>query len=760
MRRTYLPFLVFLSGACALAYEIAWGRMFSNVFGNSTHAIALVVAVFMAGLGVGAFIFGGLVDRARKPLLIYAALEAGIGAFAFLVPVFLEAADPWIARLYAGGAPQAGTLLAVRLLIATLALAVPTCLMGATLPVVTKLAVRGPQEFGRKLGLFYGLNTAGSMVGCVLTGFFLLPGLGVTATSYSAAIVNGLIAVSLLLLQFSEDRGVANEPRNVSPPETPPEIPATLDPGTVRLVQFTLFFSGFAALSYELIWSRVLGFQFLTGMGVISFTVVVAVFLGGLAGGGLLYGLTANHIRNPIRTLGLLHVLSAASVLFFFWLLTQHALFRPILGLHPWVVRSAKALVLIAAPTFLLGYTFPLACKIVTTDWKILGRSVGKAFALNTIGSVLGPLITGFFLIPLVGSEPVLKGMVVFGAGVGAWLVLWDALGARSARFRYLAGAAFAVVVVFAVAGPRSILLSIMNVFGKQIVYFSEGSTGAFMAFRTPEGIELMVGGTWGAGTTPSLTANNEMAGYLPLLLHPDPKDVAVICFGTGRTTSLFARNPRVRNVDVVEIMGEALVAGRKLFSHYNAGVLDSPKVNLVLDDGFNFMKYTPRRFDVIVVDPFMPRNQGSAMLYTKEFLEFARGHLKPNGIVTLWAYPRQVPSEMFLRALKTFQAVFPHVTVWKSPDSAYLFFAGSPWPLVIDEQAVKRRLSERPQRGRSRYFIADASGFLNLLVLNEKQVRELLAPKSLPLFTVDRPDLEYLILKMKYRDRIENPDG
>jgi spermidine synthase len=183
------------------------------------------------------------------------------------------------------------------------------------------------------------------------------------------------------------------------------------------------------------------------------------------------------------------------------------------------------------------------------------------------------------------------------------------------------------------------------------------------------------------------------------------------------------------------------------VFASFNRGALSNPKVTTVLDDGFNFMKYGRNRYDVISLDPFTPRDPGSARLYTREFLLSVRDRLKEGGIVVLWAYPATVRTASFRVALKTFQAVFPHATVWTSPVDNMLLFVATPVPLKLDTADLAARLAARPQSKDYRYHIESAEDFRSLLLFDEAAVRRIVALEDRPLFTVDRPNLEFLYL-------------
>lgn len=745
--------MFFLSGAAGLIYELTWVRLFSVAFGNSTHAISLVVAVFMAGLALGAFLLGRISDRWPEPLVLYGVIELGIAASGLLVPHLLRSAEPAIAALYESGVPPLARLTVLRVSMATVVMVVPTTLMGATLPIITKHFVQQPREIGEKVGLLYGLNTLGAVLGCFLTGFYLIRVLGVTNSSYLGSSINGTIGVVAILARYPgrwrllglglHGRGVASSRQKIWSPES------ALRRRPSRLaVLVALFVSGFTALSYEVVWSRILGFVFQLGMSTFAFTIVLTVFLAGLGIGGLIYARWANEIDDTVGLFGLLQVLVGATVLAGVFLFAQWDSPRVLrVSAHFWVNDFFKAGFLMLAPAILMGIGFPLGCRVITERTHALGGTIGEAYAVNTLGSVLGPLITGFLLIPLAGTESVLKIMVTANVATGLMLVVLGGTPRRLTRGRMVWAVAILIAVVIVDASRTELVLSLFNARREPVVYFREGPSDSLLATRLRDGIQLIVGGSTGAGSTPVYQRTDELLAYIPLLLHSTPRDVAVIGFGTGRTAGLYGEHPSVRRVEVVEIAQGALDSGRDVFASFNRGVLSNPKVRTILDDGFNFMKYTPGRYDIISIDPFTPRNPGSARLYTREFLLSVKGKVKDPGIVVMWAFPPRVHTTSFRLALKTFQAVFPRTTVWTSPvDQMFLFVATSE-PLQFDVAELADRLAARPRQDRYPYHIRDVIGFLSLLFLDEAAVEEIVAREETPVFTVDRPNLEFVYL-------------
>lgn len=732
-----------LSGAAALIYEVTWVRLFSVVFGNSTHAISTVLAVFMGGLAVGSYLFGRWTDRVREPLRLYGLIELGIAATAFLVPHALRWAEPLFVALYQEEIPPLVPLTMLRAALAVGILSLPTVLMGGTLPVLSRCFVHRLGHLGGRIGFLYGMNTLGAVCGCALAGFLLIRYVGVAASSYVACAINVAIGVAALFLARPSGAvtEVTDEPRPAAP-QSPAQPSGLLS--AVLLLAF--FVSGFTALSYEIIWTRVLSFVFRSGMSSYAFTLMLSLFLLGISVGSLVYSRWLSRYASQVRLLGILEILIGLSVpcCLVFLLAASRAPSGPVGGASfPGMVFQAGLVVLL--PTLLFGMAFPLACRLTTGSISGLGHSLGRAYALNTIGAVLGPLATGFLLIPTLGSETSLKAMVAANLLLGAGFLLLEH-GRRPVVDSVLVlSVPCAVILLFLVRS--GIVLGVLNHEQEPVVFFEEGPATSVLVTRAGEEVKLNVGGTVGAGTLLRFRGTTELLAHGPLALHSDPRRVAVIGFGTGRTAGFFARHPGIERVDVVEISDSVFHIGRKLFGSYNQQVLDDPKTTAVLDDGFNFLKYTGNRYDIVSLDPFTPHTPGSARLYSRDCLEHVRDRLEPGGIAILWALPRWTRWRSFLTALKTFHLVFPHSTVWLTPGREYLVFLGTPGKLEIDVGGFEAHLAARPELpGSDAYVIRDATDMLRCFFLDEDAVRRIVASEDCPVFTVEHPVLEFLI--------------
>ena len=437
----------FLSGMTGLVYEILWTRMIVQLIGAAPFAVSIVLTVFMGGLGLGSYLASRTIDHVREPaklVKIYALLELGIGAYGVLLPLLLSAFGPLYAVMYNRIFDH---FILYNLLVfigCSVILCIPVICMGATLPILCRYYVTRLSHLGTHAGRLYGLNTIGAAAGALLCGFWLINLLGVQGTLILAVTLNTLIGISCLLVSFScTGRGAAREPG----PGESVEAGDTFGPGhrqpstddadsgdtafhpyavprpeagagnglqtysgeaTGALVIFAV--SGFCAMSYEVIWAKLLGL--IVGPTTYSFTIVLVTFILSLALGSMLFGWLGDRTRNVMTLLLVTQVLAALFALAVSQLLGNSQLFfaRVIFQFKDHfallsLVKAAVLLVFMILPTICLGATFPLVGKLYTPSISKVGRSIGSAYAVNTIGAVSGSFCAGFILVPLVGKE-------------------------------------------------------------------------------------------------------------------------------------------------------------------------------------------------------------------------------------------------------------------------------------------------------------------------------------------------------------------
>jgi spermidine synthase len=685
----YLLFL--LSGATALVYEVAWSRRLVLVLGSTTYAVSLILAAYMLGLALGARLSGSVADRTRSPLLLYAVLEAGIGGLAFLMPVLLSAASA-----AAGGSRPLAFLFGFAVLL------LPTTLMGATLPILSRFVVTRLGVMGSRIGLLYGLNTAGAVIGTFLAGFFLVRLLGVYTSTYFAGVANLLIAGVAVALAL-QMRDVAREP-SAEPPAVPSGPPGALP----RIALLAALASGLLSLASEVLWMRMLTF-FLEGF-TYTFSAMLTTFLLGLAVGAVISGALVSRIRNLRRYLGWLFLLSAlvsAGVLFAMvhaFDLTRWAndVTAPLFA--NWRVHHAARLFLVSflvlfPPALLMGTIFPAAARMATRHVGEVGGRVGLVYAVNTLGAVLGSLVAGLALVPMVGMAWGAAGVAFAGALVGLAMLGRRALAA-------LPVAAGVVALVF-LAEPWTEFVLRSQVFQgrwsleRELITYREGAYAAVSVVEDRrDGVRAIYTDDFQAAATGPAYKYMRLLAHIPLLIADrwEGSEVLVICFGTGTTAGSASAHPLGR-LDLVEICPEVLELAPR-FRDVNKGILDRDAdrpfpVAVHVDDGRNFLLRSERTWDVITLEPLMPYTPGAVNLYTEDFYRLCRGRLAENGVMCQWIPIHAMSSDDYKMLLRSFVEVFPETTLWFVEGTTMVIGTREPTRIDFGRLASRMRRTE-----------------------------------------------------------------
>jgi spermidine synthase len=716
MRRLLLG-LFFLSGVSGLLYEVAWTRMLHLLFGDTVLAVSTVLASFMAGLALGSFGSGRYVDRRPRVLALYAGLEAGIGLSAILFLLVFGALTPVYIWLHQYLSSSIWLFIMVRFLLAFCLLCVPTALMGATLPVLSRYLVRNNATLGWSVGALYALNTAGAMLGCFMAGYVLLGSLGVFETVWIGAALNLAIALAVGVGQ----RWIEEAPPALEPPPSrtgdAPQAAEVHDGKTARRVLWCFALAGCAALSYEVIWTRAL--TFFIGNSTYAFSAMLTTFLCGLALGSFLFARLSDRRRNVLALLGALQVGIGV-----YGMLTIPILGRLFYGLDVWWegfsnaywgtplwLTFLKTFVVILPPTLCMGGTFPLVSKIVADGPPAVGRSVGNVYACNTLGAIVGSWVSGFVAIPLLGMHHSLVLTALLSVGVGGVLLASGSVPPLRQGFLY--AGALGLVVVVMVATPTLRFADIAGEPEKDVLHYEEDVAGVVKVATDIYDRKLLSINGWSvAGTgspNPDIALVNDypevqkMLAHLPMLLHPAPRRVLVIGFGAGGTAWSLSRYAALQQLDIVEFVPGVIRAAR-FFPEVNHGVLTDPRVRVIIDDGRNYLLVTPQTYDVLSVDTLDPKHAGNGNLYTREFYELSKRVLRPGGIFVQWLPYHQVDNASLKMIARTFQHVYPHATLWLNRFKGYTLLLGTLEPLQIDlarleahfrTPAVQRDLAE-----------------------------------------------------------------
>ena len=700
----------FASGMSSLVYQVVWVRELVLVFGATTFAVSTVLTSFMGGLALGSYYFGRRSETVARPLRLYGLLEIGIGLYGLAVP-FIFAALPTVYHSFWRSLQLPFFALSiVRFVFATLVLIVPTALMGATLPVLASFYARDAVRIGLRVGALYALNTFGAVLGAAATGFVLIPAVGMNATTTTAAAINILLGVVALTLSR---RIEARRPLDEAAPELADGPPVSrkslrsLDREVSRRQIATVIagfaVSGFVALAYEVIWSRVL--SLIIGSSVYAFSIMLTTFLIGLAGGAAIAARLVDRIRRPVQTFALIEVGIGVTSLIGAYLFDD--LPYVFVQLYRLVDSSAFGLLLFArfliasfviiVPTFLLGSLFPLVVRIISSGKlaRATGRTVGDAYAANTVGAIAGSFASGFILIPwlgLLGSMRlcvalnfVVAGITfiasgyhrgerqnnrrrittTLGAAVSALLIItvvlieppWDPEVMSSAVYRYAPSLT---------DKSRQELSEYLKHGQGETIFYKEGITATVAVQQQGGGRVLKVNGKPEASTTGDMPTQI-LIGALPLLVRDQTDDVLLIGLGSGVTLGSVEQFP-VKRVTCVELEPAVIEASRQ-FEDVNNHPLDDPRLRMVSNDGRNFIYTTDQKFDVIVSEPSNPWVTGVANLFTLEYFKRGAERLKEDGLFSQWLQIYEMAPEDVRTLIATFRAAFPQVYLFRGAE-------------------------------------------------------------------------------------------
>jgi spermidine synthase len=677
-----LYWITFLSGFAALVYQMLWIRQLALVLGSTTAAISTVVAAFMAGLALGSGAIGAWIDRRRDPLAVYAVLEAGIGAAALAVMAALPRLGSIYPLLAAATSGSAVLLAAVRFPLAFLLLLVPTSLMGGTFPVLVKALARDGERLGATAGRLYAVNTAGAVAGCFTAGIWMLGVLGLPGAYAVAAAMNGCAALGAAAILLVTGGRAAPAPAAQPQRGLPPAASA---------VAWAVGISGAIALGYEIVWSRALAI--VLGHSIYAFTFVLSTYLAGLALGGALAAPVLDRLKRPDRAFAcgllVLAVVSGAGI----WLIPSLPIRDYTLGMSPLRYIRANLVsttILLGPPTLILGALLPLAIRACTAGVERAGRDAGRVYAGNTLGSIAGSLLTGFVLVPRLGTERAWLALSASSAALALWVGLRARWPAGWTRAAVLSIAAAAVAFHLSAGSPvlrRKSVGRVERHLGEKVelLYYGEDEVASAGVIRRSSGREhLFTNGVlmthWGLETS--------WMAHLPLAMADDPRDVLVLCLGMGNTYRAAALYP-VR-VTAVELSSSVVEAFRRM----RGAAPGEADARIEVGDARNAALVWNRGFDVITVDPPPPLySAGTVNFHTREFFQLLRERVRPRGVVCQWVPFRDCTADEYRSIVRTFASVFERVSVWVPNPATGAYLIGPGAELDVDPDQVRRRL-------------------------------------------------------------------
>jgi len=690
--RRWLPALLLLfvgSGCAALIYEVVWFQLLQLSVGSSAVSLGILLGIFMGGMCLGSLLLPRYVSARHHPLRVYAFLELGIGFLGVLV-LFVV---PTIGGAYTAIAGTGQASLFLRAIVAGICLLPPTILMGATLPAISRWVEATPSGVSW-LGYFYGGNLAGAVMGCVLAGFYLLRLFDMPTATFVAVALNVVVA----LLAF----GIARATPYV-PSATSDRVAAVVPES--RVVYVAIALSGMTALGAEVVWTRLLSLLF--GATTYTFSLILAVFLVGLGIGSTVGSELARRVTHPRVVFGWCQLLLCATLAWAAYA-TGTLPFWPI---NPSLSTSAvfmfqldlmRAIWVMLPSTILWGASFPLALGAVALRGQDPGRLVGGVYAANTVGAIVGALVTGLVLVGTVGSQVAQQALIGVAAISGVLLLVGVEPAGRvkgvlrvPAATMLVLGVCVASVLLARVVPPLPGLLVAYGRYAatwagiNQIIYVGEGVTAAVAVSRTPTGVlNYHNAGKVQASSEPQDMKLQRMLGHITTLVPENPAKVLVIGCGAGVTAGAVSIDPRVTDQTIAEIEPLVPQVVSTYFSEHNFGVVDNPKVRIHLDDARHYLLTTDEMFDAVTSDPLDPWVKGAATLYTREFFEEIKAHLNPGGVVTLFVQLYESTDAAVKSEIGTFFEAFSNGAVFANT------LNGQGYDLVLFGQLGDRRIN------------------------------------------------------------------
>jgi len=714
-----LASLFFVSGFCTLGFEVIWSAQLRYVLGSATAGVAFTVALFMGGMALGYAVGGRLAKRLRSPVAAYGLAEMALAALSLSNALLL----PLVERV--GGGPAAYLLACAGILPCTV-------LAGVTLPFLVA-ASSGP--LSEALGRLYAVNTAGAFLGVIVTGLVLIGSFGLRGCAMGL----GALQLAVGLMAFSSSRGVT-APREVTGAATPTKLPAPW-----LVVAFAV---GCASLAEEVLWTRALRAQL--NASTYAFSIILAVFLLGLALGAALAGMFLARGANGARWLVGTQLLVGALVLVSPEILDHteatvpgYVGVRLATGFSVWLgtvgVALGRATIGLLPPCILLGFALPLIVECAATREHDRGATAGAIVGWNTLGSVLGALAAHFVLLPalgLTGGLRVVASLHVLASGLAiassmrarGWLALPAALLvavlARPSRPPFLGRLA---------AGQRTLLIDE----GVQDTTAVTEAPAGELPYRT-----IFSNGISYAGDAPQSLRYMRLLGHLPALYCAKQRRALVICVGTGNTAGAVATHEAFEAIDLVDI-SPVVWKTLPLFAASNRSVWQDPRVRIDIRDGRTFLsRAASGSYDVITLEPPPPRVAGVSALYSREFYRSAERALAEGGAVAQWLPLHGLTTDELSLLARTFVEVFP---------SAELVLLNSAETALIATKGLRASDATIAGRAGARYVAEQlrAIGVADPLALPRVALLGTLGTGDV--LTDDRPRVEYFAANLPW---------
>jgi len=740
----------FFAGAAALIFELVCQRYLSLILGSEAYVVAVTVGFYMVGLSAGSIVFGTFSDKNRKLALYLSIL--GFAVFCGLSPLVYMLINKF-ARFRSLGARVACSL--VFMLPATVC-------AGGVIPCLIKNSGNI-----RKPAYIYAAYTLGSVTGALICGYVLIRLIGISATAILAAGLS-LLCGALMYLKRNTNSVKSKHKKTKTDAVTPQEYPKRI----VVAVIAAYCASGFASMVFQVFQTRILTLFFRDS--VYDFTVILTVFLIGLFIGNYFGGRIAAKQKNLLLRFSVLQALAGIAIITGLYIvnfmpgitydITSPTIMYERFGVNAFlmsnVIKAGYSALVVLIPAFFWGTGFPLVNKITSAGGENTGRITGLTIGINTLLCAAGSLISAFWLVDILGIRGLvlLSGIICVLAGTAAAASGLIRDGGGGMKQKLILPSLIVITAALWIFLPRwnrfemstSFLKPGQDVEGAyDILYYKEDAYGvtSVVKFHPTDQKFLTTNRRFCQNSSDMFgPEDHRRLGIIPLLIHPNPKDVLAVGLGAGITLGGANMYPDV-NIDCVEISGSvARAAG--YFGEENNYVVDADNVSIIIDDGRNYIKNAKKNYDVIIADIFFPMSLGSSSLFSREYYELCKDRLNPGGIMAQWIPAHQFSTMELDITIKTFAAVFENCQLWYGligTSVPVIGIIGSEQAVVIDgnrlgslynNQALSETLAQIALDDKYMmlsHFIADIK---NTTVMHDD---------GIPINTDDKPILEYL---------------
>ncbi|MFH1762343.1 MAG: fused MFS/spermidine synthase, partial [bacterium] len=711
-----------LSGVTGLIYEVLWSKYLCLFIGATTYAHTIVLATFMGGLALGNTIFGRIADKKISKLKLYSMLEAGIGLSCLIFPIMFKILSGLYLSL-ASSNPESIRNLILKFLFSAGSMLIPAIMMGGTLPVISKYIIRNLKDLGNKIGLLYFINSAGAVTGCLTAGFYMIAEFGLDFSMAIAAIINLVIAFIFLILgkrDFAEEDIPDNKQPEPETQNTENSFSIKSEDSSNRYsnrqlwsILIFIFISGSLSMVYELVWIRLL--SLVLGSSAYSFSIMLATFIGGITIGGILASIVMRKKRDSFFLFGLCELGIFISLLvtmhyyerlpYYFNILSALLSRTPRAFLLYQTTKVLICFLIMAIPTILIGMTLPFASSAFIQNIKGLGKGVGSVFSFNTLGNLMGAVLGGIILIPLLGLQNTIEAGILASGLLGGGIII-VALQKSNKMHRYLAVACVIIIFpLFKLFSPewnkyvlnsgifrkRFLVAASFDNFVKKItdpdslLFHKDGidiTVTVLQNKKNKKYLFLKVNGKPDASTMTDLKTQI-LCSHIPLLMHQNPKDIMIVGLGSGITAGAALKHS-INRCDIVEI-SRAVVEGSRFFDSVSGKPIDDPRTKLTICDAKEFLKLQPEKnYDVIISEPSNPWLAGIGNIFSVEFFNQAKHHLKTNGLFVQWVQLYETDDNIISVVFNSFSKAFPNATVWYS----------SPADVILIGSEIKQQIN------------------------------------------------------------------